>query len=310
MQLNRKILLLLCVIPLLSCSNQDEYIENYVIVNEHENKDTVFFSYDYYMSLTPSSTSAQGAACYGDYFFQGFAGNAIVDIYDLRKKEKIATIKNPYRGNNTHANSICFGNRKYDSTDYFPLLYISSGYTSLIEDISCSFIYIYRIIKKETENGSEDFSMEYINKIILKDMGTWTEGIFDNENNFLWIKYQPNREYRYASFAIPDFENGDVTLTLDDTITDFSIGIQPFLSYNQGHIYYKDRILLVSGTSPYKQTLAFIGINTKSNSREFVVDIGRLGFREEPESICIYDNNIMVGSATSLYKVSYSVVKQ
>lgn len=314
MQLNGRLLILLFFfIPLLSCSSQDDYVENYVIINDIEKKDTVFFSYDYFMSLTPSASSPQGAACCGDYFIQGFAGNAIIEIYDLKKKEKNAIVKNPYPGSNTHANSMCFGNIKYDPADYFPILYISSGYTSKIEGVPCSFIYIYRIIKKEMESGEENFSMEYLNKIILKDWGTWTEGFIDNDNDILWIKYEPNGtsgEYRYASFPVPDIGNGDVTITPDDAIIDFSLGVQPFVSSNQGHIYYKNRILLVSGTSPHKQTLAFIGINTNSNSREFVINIGKLGFREEPESICIYDDNIMVGSATSLYKVSYSVVKQ
>ena len=312
MQLNGRLLVLLFFfIPLLSCSSQDEYVENYVIINDIEKKDTVFFSYDHFMNLSPSASSPQGAACYGDYFIQGFAGNSVIDIYDLKKKEKIAKINNPYRGNNTHANSICFGNKKYDSEDFFPLLYICSGYTSKIENVPCSLIYIYRIIKKDTENGDEDFSMEYINKIILKDMGTWTEGVIDNDNDVLWIKYEPNGtsgEYRYASFPVPNFEEEDVTLTLYHALTDFSIGVQPFYSSNQGHLYYKDRILLVSGTSPTLQKLAFISINTKSLSREFVVDIAKLGFREEPESICCYGDDIMVGSATSLYKISYSVV--
>ena len=313
MQLNGRLLVLLFFFFFfLSCSSQDEYVENYVIINDIEKKDTVFFSYDHFMNLSPSASSSQGAACYGDFFFQGFAGNAIIDIYDLKKKEKIAKINNPYRGKNTHANSICFGSKKYDSEDFFPLLYISSGYTSKIEGIPCSFIYIYRIVKKETENGGVDFSMEYLNKIILKDMGTWTEGVIDNDNDVLWIKYEPNGtsgEYRYASFPVPNFEKEDVTLTPNDALTDFSIGVQPFSSSNQGHLYYKDRILLVSGTSPSMQKLAFISINTKSLSREFVVDIAKLGFREEPESICCYGDDLMIGSATSLYKVSFNVVK-
>ena len=143
-------------------------------------------------------------------------------------------------------------------------------------------------------------------------MGTWTEGIIDNDNGVLWVKYEPNGtrgEYRFASFPIPSIESGDVTLSLDNALIDFSIGIQPFYSSNQGHMYYKNRILIVSGTSPYLQTLAFIAINTKSLSREFVVDISRYGFSEEPESICIYDGDIMVGSSSSLYKVSYSIIK-
>ena len=313
MQISRKLLVLLIFcIPLLSCSSQDNYVENFIIISDMEKRDTVFFSYDHFMNLSPSAYSPQGAACYGDYFIQGFSGNSVVDVYNLRKKEKIAKINNPYRGNNTHANSICFGNIKYDSADFFPLLYISSGYTSKIEGIPCSFIYIYRLVKKDTGNGEENFNMEYINKIILKDMGTWTEGIIDNENDILWIKYEPNGtsgEYRYASFPVPNFEKEDVTLTPNDALTDFSIGVQPFSSSNQGHLCYKERILLVSGTSPSLQKLAFISINTKSLSREFVIDIAKLGFREEPESICCYGDDIMIGSATSLYKVSFNVVK-
>lgn len=302
----------------LSCSQAESLYNEYVIEVERTDtingtkdstnngqikKDTLFLSYEKYMSLSPTISSAQGAACYDKYFVQCFNGNSAIEIYDLEKKEYLCKIKNPYPGiKSTHANTVCFGYQKYSPDDFFPLFYICTGYTSKIDGLNCSFIYVYRLVKSQDPSGSEIFNLEYLNTITLRGFNTWTEGILDNDHHRLWVKYEPSGNYNYALFEMPKFEDGNVTVNYEDAITDFSLGVQPFTSSNQGHLYHDNKILLVSGISPNSQKLAFIVINTLTHTRELVIDLAEIGLTNEPENVFFYKDQLMIGYRGSIYK--------
>lgn len=341
----RKILFVIALfifLPLiLSCSHADDVLEEYILevertikdtttnngtpndstnndsLNNPSNnnssntvvvvKDTIKLSYERYMGLTPSYGIGQGAACYGKYLFQGYSNNAALGVYDLEKKYSICKldIPGPEPSGSTHANTVNFGKERLSPDDYFPLLYISSGYTKKINGLPCSFIYVYRISKYDNSDDTEGFHIEFVQTITLKGFGSWTEGIVDNDYSTLWIKYEPNGtngEYRYASFPMPKLEDGDVTILKEEAIIDFSLGIQPFISSNQGHICHENKILLVSGTSYTTQKIAFIIINTLSRTRELVIDLAEIGLTSEPENVFYYNNQLMIGYRGAVYK--------
>lgn len=91
----------------LSCSQADNLYNEYVIEIERTNtnstndstnngqtkKDTLFLSYEKYMSLSPTISSGQGAACYDKYFIQCYNGNSAIEIYDLEEKNIYAKSK-------------------------------------------------------------------------------------------------------------------------------------------------------------------------------------------------------------------------
>ena len=158
------------------------------------------------------------------------------------------------------------------------------------------YIYVYRILK----DNNEIFNADLVQTITLKGFVSWTEGIPDNDNNLLWIKSQPNGTYAYSSLNIPKIEEGDVTLTDNDILNSFSF-IQPFKSSNQAHIFYHNYILLVSGTNPYTEKLAFIIINTLTGKQELVIDLNEIGLGDEPESIFFYKENLMIGYRDKIY---------
>jgi len=275
-------------------NDTDDTTKSVIIV-----KDKVKLSYERYMRLQCTVASAQGAACYGKYLIQCFAGNTAMEVFDLDEKGYVTKIKSPYPGTKTHANTVFFGNQKVSPDDYFPLLYICSGYSSNVNKKSCSFIHAYRIIKYDNADGTEGWNAEYVFTITLSGFSSWTEGVIDNDNNILWVK---DRGCYFSSFKMPDYEDGNVTINRDDAITSFSVGTQPFTSSNQGHLFYKDKILLVSGTSPSIEKLAFIVINTKSQTREFVIDLPEIGLSIEPENLFFYRDQLMIGYRASLYK--------
>lgn len=261
-------------------------------------KDTVWLSYERYMRLQCTVASAQGAACYGKYLIQCFAGNDAMEVFDLDEKEYVCKLISPYQGTKTHANTVFFGNQRVSPDDYFPLLYICSGYSSNVNKKPCSFIHAYRIIKYDNADGTEGWDAQYVYTITLSGFNSWTEGVIDIDHELLWIKYQG---CYYASFPMPKYENGNVTINVEDAITNFSVGPQPFTSSNQGHLFYNNKILLVSGTSPSVEKLAFIVINTITQTRELVIDLAEIGLSNEPQNLFFYKNQLMIGYRGSLY---------
>lgn len=324
--------ILVCFISLFSCSHEHDMLEDYIIEVEHfpsdtivpkdtttqndtiqpkdstnhdvSKKDTLICSYSKYMNISVSYGVGQGGACYDKYFFQGYSNNASLGVFDLEKKSSLGEIKipAPAPSSKIHCNTLNFGTQKYDKNDFFPLLYVSSGYPRNVNGNSLSFIYVYRITMNKNTKGEEEFGITLVQTISLKGFGYWTEGILDNDHNILWLKYEPGGEYKYASFNVPEHKDGDVEVSLEDHITDFSIGKQPFTSSNQGHLYYKDKILLVSGTSPSTQKLAFIVIDLEKKARDLVIDLVDIGLRSEPENLFFYRDQLMIGYRNSIYK--------
>lgn len=330
------------MISLLSCSQPDDFLEDYLIVYEHTvndtiskkdstgstdtlvivvdsisnkdsinnadnntqnptiiKKDTLLVSYEKYMDITTSLGNEQGGACYDKYFFQGYANNTALGVFDLEKKTFICKIDihEPAASSNIHVNTINFGSQHMHEDDFFPLLYICSGYPKYINGIPCSYIYVYRIIKDNTNN----WGAKLVQTITLKDFGVWTEGIIDNDHNYLWVKYSENG-YKFASFPIPGIESGDITLQKENALTIISVKVPPFTSSNQGHLYYDNKILMVSGISPNTQKLAYIVINLSTQTIELIIDLAEIGLTSEPENVFFYKDQLMIGYRRAIYK--------
>lgn len=333
----RLVFFLFFILFVSACGSADDYFDDYddikVIVTDppspkdstnNNPSDTIIFgkdsatvskeyvicSYKKYMDISPTYGTGQGGACYDNFFFQGYSNNATIGVFDLEKKESLGKIDipAPVASSKIHVNTMNFGSQRYEKDDFFPLLYVSSGYPKDINGKSLSFIYVYRITKSTNIKGEEEFGITLIQTISLKGFGYWTEGILDNDHNILWLKYEPGGEYKYASFHVPKYNVGDVEISLEEHIVDFSIGKQPFSSSNQGHLYYNDRIMLVSGTNPYTQKLAFIVINTITQSRELVIDLAEIGLRSEPENIFFFRNQLMIGYRNDIYEFNIKYV--
>ena len=284
-----------------------QYGSSYVI---QENGDSLFCTFQEYMSLQPVA-KVQGGACYGDYFIQGYETNEFITIYNLKTKSYVTTlyIPAPPPSSKTHSNTLNFGVQKYDENDDFPLLYISSGYRTN----NISYIYVYRIFKNSKEDS--DFSVSLVQTISLCGFNSWTEGIIDVENNFLWIKYEPQGVYGYAKYALPSIESSQVSINYEDYLQDFRLERQPNGS-NQGHLFDNNRILLVSGVPSGGHTLAFISINTITQQRELILDLTKVGLHNnnendylEPESLIFYNNQLMICYRYVIYILNIQRVK-
>lgn len=294
-----------------SCgTEEDDWINDYVLYPNTVNDSSAEHGippYELIMEINKNPpNTVQGGDVYGKYFFQGFNNNAYLDIYDIDNKIFICRldIPSPKPSARCHVNSVCFGNQRADSTDFFPLLYISSGY-SLNGNSSDYFVYVYRVRKDNNDN----FEISLVQTITLSGFGKdgWTEGIPDVENNNFWVKY--GGRY-YVCFNMPKLEEGDIVLKNEENIKEIDLGPQPYISSNQDHLFANNRILLVSGIPNTGQRLLFIAINTLTGEREVIIDLQRLGIKEEPESISLYRDQLLIGTWYHLYKVNFYDYKQ
>ena len=306
------IILFLLLVIMVSCDKEDDshyqQDSSYIVL---ENGDSLYCTFHEYMSLQPVA-QGQGGACYGDYFIQGYNKNEFITIYNLKEKRNITTISIPAPPPNskTHTNTINFGGQRYDEKDYFPLLYISSGYS--INGIS--YIYVYRIVGGGEKD--DDFSISLVQTISLKNFGSWTEGIIDAENGYLWIKHSIDGMSGYAKYDLPDIMKNKVTVQKEEYLQNFNLDPTPVNSGNQGHLFADGRILLVSGIPSEGQSLAFILINSLKEKYELILDLSEVGLHNynvdnyfEPENLFFYNNQLMIGYRNVIYILNIQKVK-
>lgn len=292
-----------------SCAKDEEMEKAEAIIPIDETiEDTIICSFEKYMSLQPvGKYSAQGSACYGDYFVQGYNYNGYMTIYDLKEKKCLGTIDvpAPKPTSKTHSNTLNFGSQHYHSDDYFPLLYVSSGYATG----GVSHIYVYRL-SKETIEEKDEFTLTLVQTISLFGFGSWTEGIIDQSSETLWIKHQPRDHYGYSCYQLPSVYDGDVSIYLNDYKRNFILDRSPLGSRNQGHIYNNGKILLVTGVPSSSEDVAFISIDTKKEERDLIIDLAEIGLVSpnnpkdntfEPEGLIFYDGQLMICYRKAIY---------
>lgn len=310
------LLLLLLLSFITSCAETEVWEEQKIIypaiaevsdtIDRDVEYDTVVCSYEKYMDLKPVVYSAQGSACYGDYLVQGYNYNSCVTIYNIKEKSCLGTIDipAPAPSSKTHSNTLNFGGQRYDSNDYFPLLYVSSGYQTK----GVSHIYVYRLLKEERK-GTDIFSISLVQTIFLH-FNTWTEGIVDMASNNLWIKYAPNNSNGYACYKMPNVFDGDVDIYYEDYIKDFRLDRTPVGSRNQGHLFVDGKILFVTGVPSSGEEIAFISIDTEKKERDLIIDLAEVGLVNpnnpkdntfEPEGVIIYNDQLMICYRKAIY---------
>ena len=294
-----------------SCGQIEEF-DNSIINNPNDTdviNDSIFTcSFEKYMSLTPvGDKSAQASACYGDYFIQGYNYNGYITIYDLNKKTCIGTLRitNPVPNSRIHVNTMNFGVQRFSPEDFFPLLYISSGYPT----DGVFFVYVYRLVKNNVD-GKDVFSISLVQTISLHGFDNWTEGVIDCDGNRLFVIHYPTGFYCYAQYDLPRLEDGDVSLNKKDCIKDVWLERLPKNSRNQGQIYVGGKIILVTGVPSANESIALISVDVAEGKRDYIIDLAEVGLVNpnnprdntfEPEGVIVYNGQLMICYRTAIY---------
>lgn len=263
----------------------------------------IYVSAEKYMDLANWSGWAQGSASYGDFFFQGYNNNLMIDVYSLKTKSFICRIpiNSSQHSSLYHANTINFGNQFYAEDDTFPVLYVCSGYAQ--ENSSKSLVLVYRIVQSD----NDVFQAELIQTITL-DFGSWTEAILDNEHNAIWIR----DKHAYRKYPVPSVYVGDCLISSrDNCLKEIKHFKRPFKSSDQGHLFYDDSIWFPSGVPGWNEKTALYMINTLTGKSE-MVELKDLGLVNplnphdntfEPEGVIAYNNQLMICFRKAIYSL-------
>ena len=252
----------------------------------------------YYQEIMPlNARYSQGGDCWGDYFFQFTKNNTEVRVYDLALKTLVQTIRitSSLRGfvSNCHCNTVCFGTEYYDVEDFFPLIYVSTGYASG----GYTGALVYRITQ---HNGV--FFITLVQTIKFpEDKSSWTEFIPAGE--FAYLCYTSERVI--FKVPMPKLKDGDLIISRADAIETFQFTPQPdwmSTSRNQDRMFYQGKILFVSGVPPGEASV-FVVLNLEKRERERIIDFKKNGLTSESESIFIWQGDICVAFVDKIVRL-------
>lgn len=244
----------------------------------------------------------QGGDCWNDYFFQFSTDNNIIRIYDLNEKALIQKLA-LYKGNKgfvskCHCNSVCFGSSYYKEGDEFPLLYVSTGYTS----DGYSGALVYRVVRN---HGLFSFSLvQTIRLPVLKS--SWTE--FITAGDYCYVCY--TTDCIVYKMPLPSVHDGDVILDgSKDAIEVYQFPPQPEqikISRNQGRLFHNGKLIIPSGVPQVREPSVLLILNLKNRAYEHIFYFPEMGLVKEPESVFIWNNQLCVAFLDQIVSIEFS----
>lgn len=289
------ILFFFCFFCLYSCNSasgiDNDFIEDLrdTIVNGTETlkKTHRYRCVEIFTEETTVSTSRQGIAILGDSLFQFYDTNNQIDIYDLNKKELVATISLKAE-TTTHCNNIDFSNIYYNEDDIFPLVYVE-------ERGRLHRTVVYRIMEKDS-----DYKAEKIQTINFTPC-SWCTTTLDDKGNYMWVYYSNDTNGRlYSKIKMPDLDMAYKAVNLDEEtclenipLTSTKVGQDA--TVHNGFMYH---------LHGYSNEAELRITDLKSLKENSIIDLTGIGFRGEPEGISFWNNTLLiVNSKGTVYKL-------
>lgn len=243
-----------------------------------------------------NGSNSQGGDCWGDYFFQFTANNTVVRVYDLTLKTLVQTISitSSLRGfvPNCHCNTVCFGTEYYDAEDIFPLIYVSTGYSSG----GYTGVLVYRITQ---HNGL--FFITLVQTIKFPaDESSWTEFIPAGE--YAYVFYSSD----VLKFKMPRLKDGDIVVGRDSAIVLFHFPPVPnwlSTSKQQDRLFYHGTILYISGVPQIGEASALVILNLETQTQERIIDLKKFGLKTESESLFVWRGDLCVAFVDKIVRL-------
>lgn len=260
----------------------------------------------------------QSAASYGDYAFLVTDRHTHFYMYNLKTKSLIYDLTYPsgtgkdFLGQTLyHCNQSTFGSQIYEDGDPFPLLYISQH----AKADKRYFVEAYRILPVWDDEKGEytSFEVELVQTIYFPSMTN--ENALGNIN--MAIDTETNEMYTYSRnnnsgqdnsgkcmiscFDLPDVHESEVYLNDSDIKSSFYLGCTAV--YMQGGCIHDRTLYIAQGA----KSVGYIYLNIvdlNSQQLETRLNLLNAGFTWEPEGCFIFDEDILLGANTYLYKMS------
>ena len=237
-------------------------------------------------------SSLQGFAVYGDYLFQCFNTNNAFVIYKLSTQTQIQMLTLQANVNN-HANSATFGKQKYNNSDPFPCLYVSSEGEKKV--------YVYRI------TGTEGAFSASVVQVITFDVPYYFPNMHIDAPNHrgVVVGYYANSWQNPSSnrmlcccFDLPDVTAGDKTLS--QSYWEFSF---PFLYAAQGAVARYGKLYAAFGnTAEGIEIGGVVVIDYILKNVESFIDLKAAG-NFEPEGVGLWDDGLVITTQTGEIKI-------
>lgn len=261
------------------------YLGEKIVVN-----DNAFFrqsAINYGAFGTISYSGAQGMTIYDNrYLFRAYASNGgSLVVMDLRNKAILGAFGLASATSGHHVNCINLG-EKYDSSDKYPLLYISEAYNAK----RC-------FVERVANDASGSTLVQTITFV-----GTMPERNDGNSfavdtfgGRLFMVVHTASHDVDVYVFALPSISVTNVNLTDSDIISRFSVlGINNIM---QGVVYNNGKLLMPFGygNSTYPGQLLAIDVDTK----KIVSKVDLSFIAGEPEDTAIADNCVVVAMASN-----------
>ena len=249
-----------------------------------------------------SVTSGYGdATCYNGLIFQFIDGNNYVYVHDAENGDLIQTIQMSDPNPQYHNNSVSFGEKKYENSDNFPLIYASQ------ENSVQNKCNVYRVVG---ERGNMNLVLvQTIHYPTNSETNLYYHNcMIDNKNNYIIIGGLRNQQWQrdnkniinYMYFKLPDIAQGsDIQLNILNMIArtpDFKN-----MPTTQGGFCYNGLLYQCFGVDT-PQLFMIFDINKMFFMSQINLsdEVGNY----EPEGAFVYNNRIhIVYSGGKIYKI-------
>ena len=204
-----------------------------------------------------------------------------------------------------HANSVCFGNEKYEEKDDFPVVYVNA-YNN--RELPLGVCYVIRIMQNAGEYsativqtlkiGFTDDSQKWPSASQSRPFGNF---VVDKEKSLIFA-YVPDYKIgklRFYAFELPSLSSGDeVLFSFDDVRLYFETEL---VNWPQGCIARNGKLFLLFGWQDIKY-LIIIDANNTMIEHSFDFYENGFDFTLEPEAIWIYKDYLYFTLSGYVYR--------
>lgn len=235
--------------------------------------DSPEIEYKYIFSIkSKSNKSFQGIAIYGDELFNFHDSNNIIDVYNMKTHQSIASIEVKAEPT-VHCNTVSFSSEFYEKEDKYPLIYVQQGG-------NYNRVNVYRIVCQDSI-----YSAQKIQTISFTPC-THSLTAIDTDNKKMYIIYMNNGRY-IAMADIPNTSPEEMTFHLNKAQKTYAISIPKVV---QDTAFDNNCLYFVCGYSKQGE-LWRIDMTTKTAK---VIDLTKYDMTAEPEGLEIYEGNVIV----------------
>ena len=258
----------------------------------YDGEPIILQSLEYYtMFVNPHQGMIQDACCYQNTMFQFFLqetyDNPACIVYDLITRKKIQEMDVPH-GYHSHNNSAVFGSEKYNESDEFPLLYLST----LQRVTGQPTLDVFRI------TGTRgNYQCELVQTITIESSYREPTCFIDKHENMLYVAWITGEVDTFEKYSLPKLSDGNnIVIPVSSKLDTFAISNRyPYGTTigepEQGGEIYNGKLYYAMG---FKSCAWLIVIDLQKKEIVSSIDFTGIGLDYEPEGAFVWNGYLCV----------------